>query len=79
MADFDKPIKVTIYDAETGAELESRIVANDYVLITAGNRYVKSVQAMGRPGRATHMIAVAVEQKPIVFPPPSPPAGGFER
>lgn len=62
MADaFEKPIKVTISDPETGVELESRIVANDYVLITAGNRYVKHVQAMGRPGRATHMIAVAVK------------------
>jgi hypothetical protein len=34
-------------------------VANDYVLITTGNRYVKSVQVMGR----THMIAVAVERR----------------
>lgn len=57
---FDKPVKVTISDPETGDELESRVVANDYCLICAGNRYVKSVQIMGRPGRATHMIAVAV-------------------
>lgn len=56
MTGFDKPIKVTVSDAETGEELESRVVANDYVLICAGNRYVKSVQRMGR----THMIAVAV-------------------
>lgn len=60
MDSFEKPIKVTVSDPETGAELESRIVANDYVLICAGNRYVKNVQAMGRPGRMTHMIAVAV-------------------
>jgi len=58
---FRKPVKVTISDSETGEELESRVVANDYVLITVGNRYVKNIQVMGRPGRQTHMIAVAVE------------------
>jgi hypothetical protein len=60
MSGFEKPIKVTISDPETGQELESRVVENDYVLITAGNRYIKSLQIMGAPGRATHMIAVAV-------------------
>lgn len=58
MSDYQKPIKVTISDPETGAVLDEKIVANDYVLITAGNRYVKSLQAMGR----THMIAVAVSK-----------------
>jgi hypothetical protein len=58
---FEKAIKVTISDPETGAELESRIVDNDYVLICAGNRYVKSIQVVGRPGRATHMVAVACQ------------------
>ena len=52
----EKPVKVTVSDPETGEVLESRVIANDYVLITAGNRYVKSIQQMGR----THMIAVAV-------------------
>lgn len=60
MADFKKPIRVTISDPETGEQLESRIVANDYVLITAGNRYLKSLQQMGK----THILAVAVE-KPL--------------
>lgn len=58
MADFDRPIKVTVTDPETGEVLDEKVVANDYVLVTAGNRYVKSLQVMGR----THMIAVAVAQ-----------------
>ena len=58
MADFDKPIKVTVTDPETGEVLDEKVVANDYVLVTPGNRYVKSLQVMGR----THMIAVAVAQ-----------------
>ena len=53
-----KPVKITISDPETGEILEQRILSNDYALITAGNRYVKSVQIMGR----THMIAVAVDR-----------------
>jgi hypothetical protein len=58
MADFQKPIRVTISDPETGAELESRVVTNDYVLITVGNRYLKSVQRMGQ----THILRVAIEK-----------------
>lgn len=61
MSCFEKPIKVTVSDPDTGREFESRIVANDYVLICAGNRYVKSVQMMGKPGRETHMVAIAVQ------------------
>lgn len=56
MADYQKPIKVTISDPETGDVFEEKTVSNDYLLITAGNRYVKNIQIMGR----THMIAVAV-------------------
>jgi hypothetical protein len=55
-----KAVKVTVSEPDSGAVLEQRIVDNDYCLVTAGNRYVKSIQVMGRPGRATHMIAVAV-------------------
>lgn len=58
MTDYQKPIKVTISDPETGAVLDEGIIANDYVLITAGNRYVKSLQQMGR----THMVAIAVSR-----------------
>lgn len=58
MSEYHKPIRVTISDPETGAELESRVVENDYILITAGNRYLKSAQVMGR----THMLSIAVEK-----------------
>jgi hypothetical protein len=54
--DYDKPIKVTVSDPATGAVLEEHICENDYVLICAGNRYLKSAQVMG----STHMLAVAV-------------------
>lgn len=56
MIEQQKPVKVTVSDPDTGEVLEEKIVANDYCLITAGNRYVKSLQVMGR----THMIAIAV-------------------
>ena len=52
------PIKVTISDAVTGEVLEEKTLANDYAIITAGSRYVKSIQIMGR----THMLAVAVDK-----------------
>lgn len=55
-ATFQKPVKLTISDPETGTVLEERILANDYAIITAGNRYVKSIQVWGQ----THMLAVAV-------------------
>jgi hypothetical protein len=49
------PIKVTVSDPETGKVLEEKIVDNDYLIVTAGRRYVKSIQMMGK----THMLAVA--------------------
>ena len=58
-ADYEKPIKVTISDPETGKVLEERVVMNDYVLITAGNRYLKNIQTFGQ----THMLAVAVKKR----------------
>lgn len=58
MIEQQKPVKVTVSDPDTGEVLEEKIVANDYCLITAGNRYVKSLQVMGR----THMIAIAVQK-----------------
>jgi hypothetical protein len=51
----DNPVKVTISDPVTGKVLEEKIVSNDYVIITNGRRYVKSIQMMGD----THMLAVA--------------------
>jgi len=52
------PIKVTLTDPATGMVLQERILVNDYVVVCAGDRYVKSVQIMG----STHMIAVAKEK-----------------
>lgn len=57
MEEFKGPIKVTVSDAISGAILEERQIENDYILIVAGNRYLKSLQVMGR----THMLAVAVQ------------------
>lgn len=53
-----KPVKVTISDPDTGETLEEKIVANDYVVITAGDRFVKNIQIMG----TTHMVAIAKEK-----------------
>lgn len=51
-------IKVTVTDPETGEVLQERTITNDYVVICAGNRYIKNLQVMG----TTHMIAVAKEK-----------------
>lgn len=40
-------VKVTVSDPETGEELESRIVDNDFMVICAGDRYLGGVQAYG--------------------------------
>lgn len=56
MSENKGPIKVTVSDPVTGEILQEKVITNDYVLITAGNRYIKSLQQMG----STHMIAVAV-------------------
>lgn len=51
-------IKITVTDLATGQVLQEKTITNDYVVICAGNRYVKSLQVMG----STHMIAVAKEK-----------------
>lgn len=58
MSNLPKTIKVTVTDPESGEVLQERLVSNDYVLIIAGNRYLKSHQIMG----STHMLAVAVDK-----------------
>lgn len=58
MSDHLKAVKMTVSDPDTGAVLEEKIVKDDYCLITAGNRYVKHIQMMGR----THVISVAVDK-----------------
>lgn len=51
-------IKVTVTDPATGEVLQERTITNDYVVICAGNRYIKNLQVMG----TTHMVAVAKEK-----------------
>ncbi len=51
-------IKITVTDLATGQVLQEKTITNDYVVICAGNRYVKSLQVMG----STHMIAVAKDK-----------------
>jgi hypothetical protein len=53
------PIKVTVSDPETGEVLQSKVIHNDYILITAGNRYLKSMQIWGK----THQLNIAVAKK----------------
>jgi hypothetical protein len=53
---FERAIKVTVSDPATGEVLGEKVISNDYVLVCAGNRYLKNLHVMGR----THMLAVAV-------------------
>ena len=53
-----KPVKVVVSDPVSGEVLEERIVDNDYILICAGNRYVKSAQIWGK----THQLNIAVQK-----------------
>lgn len=57
--DSTKPVKVTVSDPETGAVFEETIVANDYVVITAGTRYVGGVNIMG----GTHIVYIKREKR----------------
>lgn len=54
-----EPIKVTISDPDTGEVLAEQTVTNDYVIVCAGNRYVKNTQAHAN---GTHVITVAVDR-----------------
>jgi hypothetical protein len=49
------PIKVTVSDPDTGAVLGEQVVANDYVLICAGDRYLAHTQAHAD---GTHVLTV---------------------
>lgn len=50
------PIKVTVSCPETGKLLSEAVLEDNWTVICAGNRYVKSMQHMGR----TVMVAIAV-------------------
>lgn len=52
-------VKVTISDPKTGEVLSERVIKDDYVIVCAGDRYVKSTQVMGQ----THMLAIAREKR----------------
>ena len=58
MAEYQKPVKLTVSDPETGAVLEEKILANDYCLITAGNRFLSYMNIMG----TTHILYVKKEK-----------------
>jgi hypothetical protein len=53
-----KGIRVTVKDLETGKE-ESQEIVNDYILITAGNRYLAHTNAFGN---GTHVLTVKVSE-----------------
>ena len=55
--EYGEPIKVTVSDPETGEVLAEKLVKDDYVLIVAGRRYLKSMQVWGR----THQLNVAYD------------------
>ena len=48
-----------IVENMTGQRIGERVVQDDYCLVTAGNVFLKSLQAMGR----THMLAVGPESE----------------
>jgi hypothetical protein len=48
-------VKVQIRDTETDDLLEEKIVHNDYIVVCAGNRYIKSMQVWG----STHQLNIA--------------------
>jgi hypothetical protein len=49
-------VRIVVTDPETGKVLDDAVIENNYVLITVGNRYLKSSQVWGR----THQLNVAV-------------------
>lgn len=48
-------VKVTVTDPDSGEVLEERVVEDDYVVITAGNRYVAHTQAHAN---GTHVLTI---------------------
>lgn len=54
-----KGIKVTVEDLETG-EKEEATIWNDYILVTAGNRFQDSVVTHSN---GTHVITIKVEKE----------------
>ncbi len=55
MAEHKSKVKVQIRDPETDELLEEKIVDNDYIVVCAGDRYIKSMQVWG----STHQLNIA--------------------
>ena len=55
-----RAVKVTVSDPDTGEVLGEKVIRNDYVLVCAGRRYVKSWQVWGR----THQVNIAYDAEP---------------
>lgn len=53
-----KAVKVTITDPETGEQLADQVIENDYVIITAGDRYVAHTNAHAN---GTHVLTIKRE------------------
>lgn len=56
MSDFGA-IKVTVSDPVSGEVLEEKVIENDYLIITAGNRVLDGVQTYGT---GTHVATIKV-------------------
>lgn len=52
-------IRVTVEDLETG-ETETKVLANDYLLITTGSKYLDGVQTYPKAG--TTVLVVKTEK-----------------
>jgi hypothetical protein len=48
-------VKVQVRDPDTDDLLEEKIIDNDYIVVCAGNRYIKSMQIWGH----THQLNIA--------------------
>lgn len=61
------PIQITISDPKTGEVLESKVIHDDYVLICAGNRYLRSLTVWGRTYQLNIAVSNTIEGKANVF------------
>jgi hypothetical protein len=59
MAEPTRAVKVTVSDPDTGEVLESKVIADDYIVVCAGRRYLHYTQRMG----STHMLCIKVAKE----------------
>lgn len=55
MASNPDRLRITVSDAETGEELDSKVIYDDYVLICAGSAHLAHTQAHAN---GTHVLTV---------------------